>query len=105
MKGYISSFHGKFNISFQGKNIFPVYHYIGNPDTAVRRLYDGEFMIIIDRICVVVMLPTTLAYTSRLKIDGLNIPFFVGLERFFILFSAFISIFMCGIFCSFVTVQ
>ena len=90
---------------FQGKNIFPVYHYIGNPDTAVRRLYDGEFMIIIDRICVVVMLPTTLAYTSRLKIDGLNIPFFVGLERFFILFSAFISIFMCGIFCSFVTVQ
>ena len=90
---------------FQGNNIFPSYHYIGNPDTAVRRLYDGEFMIVIDRICVVVMLPTTLAYTSRLKIDGLNIPFFVGLERFFILLSALISIFMCGVFCSFVTVQ
>lgn len=90
---------------FQGKNIFPVYHYIGNPDTAVRRLYDGEFMIVIDRICVVIMIPTTLAYTSRLKIDGLNIPFFAGLERFFILFSAFVSIFMCGIFCSFITIQ
>ena len=90
---------------FQKKNIFPSYHYIGNPDTAVRRLYDGEFMIVIDRICVVVMLPTTLAYTSRLKIDGINIPYFVGLERFFILFSAIISVFMCGVFCSFVTVQ
>lgn len=90
---------------FQGKNMFPVYHYVGNPDTAVRRLYDGEFMIIIDRICVVVMMPTTLAYTSRLKIDGLNIPFFVSLERFFIVLSSFIAIFMCGIFCSFVTKQ
>ena len=90
---------------FQKNNIFPSYHYVGNPDTAVRRLYDGEFMIVIDRICVVVMLPTTLAYTSRLKIDGLNIPYFVGLERFFVLLSALISIFMCGVFCSFVTVQ
>jgi hypothetical protein len=90
---------------FQKDNIFPSYHYIGNPDTAVRRLYDGEFMIVIDRICVVVMLPTTLAYTSRLKIDGINIPYFVGIERFFILVAAIVSIFMCGIFCSFVTVQ
>ena len=90
---------------FQKDNIFPSYHYIGNPDTAVRRLYDGEFMIVIDRICVVVMLPTTLAYTSRLKIDGINIPYFVGIERFFIVLSAVVSIFMCGIFCSFVTVQ
>ena len=90
---------------FQNNNIFPTYHYIGNPDTAVRRLYDGEFMIIVDRICVVIMLPTTLAYTSRLKIDGINIPFFVTLERSFIVISAIISVFMCGIFCSFITVQ
>ena len=90
---------------FQGNNIFPSYHYIGNPDTAVRRLYDGEFMLVIDRICVVVMLPTTLAYASRLKIDGINIPYFVGLERMFVLISAIVSIFMCGVFCSFVTVQ
>ena len=90
---------------FQGNNIFPSYHYIGNPDTAVRRLYDGEFMIVIDRICVVIMLPTTLGYTSRLKIDGINIPYFVFLERLFILIAAIISIFMCGIFTSFVTTQ
>ena len=90
---------------FQKNNIFPTYHYIGNPDTAARRLYDGEFMIIVDRICVVIMLPTTLAYTSRLKIDGINIPFFVTLERSFIVISAIISVFMCGIFCSFITTQ
>ena len=90
---------------FQQKNIFPSYHYIGNPDTAVRRLYDGEFLIVVDRLCVVIMLPTTLAYTSRLKIDGINIPGFVSIERMFILLGAFVSIFMCGIFCSFITEQ
>ena len=90
---------------FQQKNIFPSYHYIGNPDTAVRRLYDGEFLIVVDRLCVVIMLPTTLAFTSRLKIDGINIPGFVSIERMFILLGTFVSIFMCGIFCSFITEQ
>ena len=33
----------------------------------------NAFIIIIDRICVVISMPTTLAYASRLKIDGLNL--------------------------------
>lgn len=90
---------------FQHKNVFPSYHYIGNPDTAARRLYNGEFIIIVDRICVVVSMPTTLAYTSRLKIDGLNQPMFCLIERFFVLLSTFFSIFFCGILCAFSTVQ
>ena len=86
-------------------SIFPTYHYIGNPDTAVRRFYDGELMIIIDRIPVVIMLPTTMANTSRLKIDSLNVPSFIFLERLFIILSVFISIMACGIINSFVTYQ
>lgn len=90
---------------FQKKNLFPTYHYIGNPDTATRRLYNGEFLIVIDRICVVVSLPTTLAYTSRLKIDGLTQPFFSLFERLFVLLSAVFSIFFCGLLSSFSTYQ
>ena len=90
---------------FSNKSVFPMYHYIGNPDTATRRFYGGEIMIIIDRIPVVIMLPTTLSLSSRMKIDSLNNPPFIFLERMFVLFSCLISIFMCGVLCSFVTFQ
>ncbi len=90
---------------FQEKHIFPSYHYIGNPDIASRRLYNGEFLIVIDRICIVVSLPTTLAYSSRLKIDGLNLPLFSFFERSFVLLSAIFSIFFCGLLCAFSTTQ
>lgn len=90
---------------FQNKHLFPTFHYVGTPDTACRRLYNGEFIIIIDRICIVVCLPTTLAYTSRLKIDALNMPFFSFFERSFIILSAVFSIFFCGILAAFSGIQ
>ena len=90
---------------FQKKHIFPSYHYIGNPDTASRRLYNGEFLIVIDRICIVIALPTTLAYSSRLKIDGINIRFFSFFERLFVVLSTIVSIFFCGLICAFATSQ
>lgn len=90
---------------FQKNHFFPSYHYIGNPDTACRRLYNGEFVMIIDRICVVIGFPTTLSYTSRLKVDGINLPFFALFERIFILLSVFFSIFFCGLLCAFSTTQ
>ena len=90
---------------FQKNHLFPSYQYIGNPTTACERLYNGEFIIVIDRICCVVTLPTTLAYTSRMRIDNINIPFFSFIERFFVLISAFLSVLFCGIVCSFVTFQ
>ena len=92
-------------VYFQEKHLFPSYHYVGNPDIASRRLYNGEFIIIIDRICVVISMPTTLAYASRLKIDGLNLPLFSFFERFIVLASAIISIFFCGVLSSFTTYQ
>ncbi len=90
---------------FQKKHLFPTFHYVGTPDTACRRLYNGEFVIVIDRICIVLCLPTTLAYTSRLKIDALNMPLFSFLEHGFVLLSAVLSIFFCGLLASFSTIQ
>ncbi len=90
---------------FKRKNLFPSYHYIGTPDTACRRLYNGEFLIVIDRICIVVSIPTTLAYASRLKIDGINIPLFSVFERTFVLISTIFSIFFCGLLSAFTTFQ
>lgn len=90
---------------FQKNNLFPSYQYIGNPTTACERLYNGEFIIIIDRICCVVTIPTTLAYTSRMRIDNINIGSFSLIERFFVLLSAVLAVLFCGIVCSFVTFQ
>lgn len=90
---------------FQKSHIFPSYHYLGNPDIASRRLYQGEFLLVIDRICIVVSLPTTLAYSSRLKIDGLNMPLFSFFERTFVILSAVFSIFFCGLLSAFTTTQ
>lgn len=90
---------------FGKKNIFPTYHYVGSPDTACRRLYNGEFILVIDRSCVVICLPTTLSYSSRLKIDAINIRFFSFLERLFIVLSAALAIFFCGLLQSFTGYQ
>ena len=90
---------------FQKKRLFSSYQYIGNPTTTCERLYNGEFIIIIDRICCAVAIPTTLAYTSRMKIDNINIPIFSYLERLFVVFSTLVAIFFCGIVCAFSTFQ
>lgn len=90
---------------FQKDNIFPVYRYLGNPHDAANRLYNGEFIIIIDRICCAVCLPTTLAYSSRMKIDNINIPFYPLIERLFVFISAIFSVTLCAIICSMTTFQ
>lgn len=90
---------------FQKKHLFPTYRYVGTPDTACRRLYNGEFVLVIDRNCIAICLPTTLTYSSRLKIDALNIPLFSFFERWFVILSAVFSIFFCGILASFSGIQ
>lgn len=90
---------------FQKKHLFPTFHYVGTPDTACRRLYNGEFVLVIDRNCIVICFPTTLTYSSRLKIDALNVPFFSFFERWFVILSAIFSIFFCGILAAFSGIQ
>ena len=90
---------------FQGKNLFPISQYIGSPDLASRRLYNGEIIIIIDRVSNVIALPSTMALTSRLTIDNLNIPLFSTFERFFISLSFVMATAFLGVLASFATWQ
>ncbi len=90
---------------FQEGKLFPSYQYIGSPDLACRRLLNGEFIIVIDRISIVLAVPITLSITTRLSIDNFNNPIFNFVERGFILFAFFISTIFLGLLCSFTTYQ
>lgn len=91
---------------FQGKNMFPVYQYIGTPDIAARRLYNGEFIIIIDRVCNVMALPTTFSISTRMTIDNLNIPaYYSFFERFVINIAFICSTILLALVVSFFTYQ
>ena len=89
----------------QGKNLFPVYQYVGSPDLASRRLYNGELLILIDRVSNVLALPTTMALTSRMTIDNINIPLFSFFERSFIMIAFLVSTLFLGLLASFATWQ
>ena len=89
----------------QGKNLFPVFQYVGSPDLASRRLYNGELLILIDRVSNVLALPTTMALSSRMTIDNINIPLFSIFERSFIIIAFIISTMFLGVLASFATWQ
>ena len=89
----------------QGKNLFPISQYVGSPDLACRRLFNGEFIIVIDRISNVIALPSTMALTSRLSIDNLNVPLFSVLERLFVGLSFITATMFLGVLASFATWQ
>lgn len=93
------------SVYFQGKNLFPTYQYIGSPDLACRRLFNGEFLIIIDRVSCVMALPITLSISSRMSIDNLNIPVFSFIERLFIIIALFMSTIFLGLVSAFTTYQ
>lgn len=90
---------------FQGSNLFPTYQYIGSPDMACRRLYNGEFVIVIDRVSCVLVIPVTISITSRMSIDNLNIPIFSFFEKLFIIIALFMSTIFLGLVSSFTTYQ
>ncbi len=93
------------SVYFQGKNLFPVYQYVGSPDLACRRLYNGEFLVIIDRVSMVMALPVTLSISSRMSVDGLNIPIFCFAQRLFVIISLFLSTVFLGLISAFTTYQ
>lgn len=90
---------------FQKGHIFPVYQYVGSPEIASKRLYNGEFVLLIDRISLAVILPINMATTTKLPIDRVTIPFFTFLERLMIIICFIISTIGLGLFCSFITID
>ena len=92
-------------IYFKKNCIFPIYQYVGSPDLASRRLLNGEFLIIIDRIAYAIVFPVTFTIQSRMGIDNMNVFFYPFFEKLFILLSIVISTIFLGVFCSFTTFQ
>lgn len=92
-------------VYFSKKGLFPSYQYVGSPDLAARRLYNGEFLIIVDRLSIVLVIPVNISITSRMAIDNLNIPIFTFLERLFIVLSLLISTVFLGLFASVTSFQ
>lgn len=90
---------------FQKGHIFPVYQYVGSPEIASNRLYNGEFVLIIDRISLAIILPINMATTTKLPIDKTTIPFFTLLERIMVILCFIISTIGLGLFCSFITID
>ncbi len=84
---------------------FPTFQYLGNPDLACRRLYQGEFVIVIDRIPVVLCIPTTISLATRFRVDESSMRLFPILERFILLLALIFSTVFLGIFAAFITFQ
>lgn len=90
---------------FQQRLKLPVFQYLGNPDLACRKLYQGEFIIIIDRIPVVLCIPTTISLATRFRADEVTLKVFAYLERIVVLIAMFASTMFLALLASFVTFQ
>ena len=87
------------------RHIFPVCNYIGYPDIAVSKLLDGEFIIVIDRIPVVLSLPTSLMEIVEERVDYLENKSSRIVQRLIVLICLFFSTVFLGIFVSILTFQ
>lgn len=85
--------------------IFPIVNYIGLPDLAVTKLYDGEFIIVIDRIPSVLVTPTSLSDLMEERVDYVVNKTARVLQRIIVLFCFFLSTIFLGIFLSTLTFQ
>ncbi len=97
--------HEDISNSFQKDKKLPVFMYVGSPDLAAYHLLEGQFIILIDRIPSVMVMPTTFSFYTKLRIDSVNIKGFAVLERIFILFSLIASTLFLSLLCSFLTYQ
>jgi len=90
---------------FQGSRLFPSYQYVGSPDLAVRRLYNGEFVIIVDRLSVALVLPVNILISSKMSIDNIGSSKLSFVFRLSVLLAIILSTIFLGIFSSFLTYQ
>ncbi len=91
--------------AFQGNRLFPSYQYLGSPDLATRRLYNGEFIIIVDRLSITLALPVNIAISTRMAIDNISNSSFTFILRLIVLICLLLSTIFLGIFSSFMTYQ
>ena len=90
---------------FQKDYLMPQYLYTGSPDLAVRNLYDGQILILIDNIPNVICLPNTITSFIEHKLEKSDLKLYSKIERIFQFIFIFLSTFMLGLLASFVTYQ
>ncbi len=83
---------------FQKKHLFPITQYVGSPDLAAKRIYDGEFVILIDRLALALVLPINITSITKLPIDKTVIPFFTIIERLLLIFCSVLATVGLGLF-------
>lgn len=90
---------------FTKSRIFPIEKYSGSPEEVAKNLLEGEIVIMIDRIPVSIILPTSLFFSTKIKIDDQTPSFYAWFQRIYVILSLFISVFWLGIFSSLVMYQ
>lgn len=83
---------------FQHNHIFPVTQYVGSPDLAAKRLYNGEFLLLIDRLALAIVLPININTITKLPIDKTVIPLFTIIERLLLIICCVLATVGLGLF-------
>ncbi len=81
------------------------YQYVGSPDLACKNLLEGQFVVIIDRIPLVIILPTNFGIITKLRIDEVGSNKYKLFQRLLIIFSLLASLLLPSLLVSFITHQ
>ncbi len=81
------------------------YQYVGSPDLACKYLLEGQFIIIIDRIPMVIILPTTFGLITKLRIDEVGSNYYKVFQRMLVMFALVASLLLPSLLVSFITFQ
>lgn len=87
------------------RNLLPICNYIGLPDLATTKLLDGQFILIIDRLPLVIALPTALSELMAERIDYLANKSVRTSQRIIVLICLFFSTVFLGLFLGVLTFQ
>ena len=87
------------------RSILPIANYIGTPDIAIAHLLDGEFLLLIDRIPIVLALPADISSLTLESIDLIENKPIYFLHRILILLCFILSTVFPGIYLSLCTYQ
>ena len=90
---------------FSEYKILPTCNYTGLPDLAITRLLNGEFLLVIDRIPVVLSLPTSFFSITEERVDYIDNKPLRILQKIMVLLCFFLSTAFLGVFLSFLTFQ
>lgn len=81
------------------------YQYVGSPDIACKNLLEGQFVVIIDRLPLVIILPTNFGLITKLRVDEVGNNIYKIFQRMLILFSLVSSLLLPSLLVSFITHQ